>query len=53
VNLLDKDYLTPIDSIQLSSALHLKNETGKTFFVCSDRKLGILANKKDLETIII
>jgi predicted nucleic acid-binding protein len=53
INILDLDYVTPTDSIQLSSALYLKNEIGTIFFVCSDKKLGILAQKKGLETIII
>jgi predicted nucleic acid-binding protein len=53
INVLDIDYMASIDSIQLSSALYLKKEIGSTFFVCSDRKLGILAQKKGLDTIII
>jgi predicted nucleic acid-binding protein len=53
IKILDAEYITPIDSIQISSAIYLKNEIGSTFFVCSDRKLGALAQKKGLETIIV
>ncbi len=42
------EYVTPLDSIQLASALSLAE---KTIFVCSDRKLLRLAAKWGLQTV--
>jgi predicted nucleic acid-binding protein len=53
ISLLDKRYLTPIDSIQLATALQLNLEQGNTVFVCSDKKLGKLAEKYGIKSLII
>ena len=53
VDLLDKNYLTPIDSIQLATALQLNVDKGNTIFVCSDKKLGRLADKYGLKFLLI
>lgn len=53
VDLLDKSYLTPMDSIQLATALQLNADKGNTVFICSDKKLGTLAEKYGLKFLLI
>ena len=53
INLIDKKYITPIDSIQLAAALQLSIDPGNTVFVCSDKKLEALARKHGLKSVII
>ncbi|MCE5328916.1 type II toxin-antitoxin system VapC family toxin [bacterium] len=53
INLIDQKYITPIDSIQLASALQLNTELGNIVFVCSDKKLEALARSYGLKSIII
>jgi len=53
INLIDKKYLTPLDSIQLAAALRLNAKNGNTVFVCSDKKLCTLAEKCGLESLLI
>ena len=53
INLIDKKYLTPLDSIQLATALRLNAKNGNTVFVCSDKKLCTLAEKCGLESLLI
>ncbi len=53
VSLIDKTYVTPIDSLQLASALELKNDYNNIVFVCSDKKLNSLAKNLGLKTTII
>jgi len=53
INLLDQEYITPIDSIQLSAALKLNTDPANTVFVCSDRKLEALARRHGLKSVII
>ncbi len=53
VSLIDKNYLTPIDSIQLAAAIQLRSEKGNVFFVCSDKKLNNLAVKHGLSSLLV
>ena len=53
IHLIDQRYVTPIDSVQLATALQLKAEHGDMVFICSDKKLGILAEKCGLQSLII
>ena len=53
VDLLDKSYLTPMDSIQLATALQLNADNGNTVFICSDKKLCKLAEKYGLKFLLI
>jgi predicted nucleic acid-binding protein len=53
ISLIDKSYLTPLDSIQMAAALQLNFEQGDIVFVCSDKKLAKLAEKYGMETLII
>ncbi|MHB1275607.1 MAG: type II toxin-antitoxin system VapC family toxin [Candidatus Humimicrobiaceae bacterium] len=53
INLIDESYLTPLDSIQLATALQLNFEQGDIVFVCSDKKLAKLAEKYGIQSLII
>jgi predicted nucleic acid-binding protein len=53
INLIDTKYLTPLDSIQLATALRLNAKNGNTVFVCSDKKLCTLAEKCGLGSLLI
>jgi uncharacterized protein len=53
VTLLDKNYLTPMDSIQLATALQLNVDKRNMVFICSDKKLGKLAEKHGLKFLQI
>jgi predicted nucleic acid-binding protein len=53
ISLIDESYLTPLDSIQLATALQLNFELQNIVFVCSDKKLAKLAEKYGMETLII
>ena len=52
-NLIDKRYITPLDSLQLATALQLNSENGNIIFICSDKKLFILAEKCGLKSLLI
>jgi PIN domain. len=53
INIIDQSYITPIDSLQLAAALQIKSEWGNVVFICSDKKLGNLAEKHGLKVLII
>jgi len=53
ITLIDKKYVTPLDSIQLATALQLNSELQNIVFVCSDKKLSDLAQEYGIKTIII
>ena len=53
INLIDKRYVTPLDSLQLATALQLNSEKGSIIFICSDKKLFILAEKCGLKSLLI
>ena len=53
INLIDQTYITPLDSVQLATALQLKAEQGDMIFICSDKKLAALAEKCGLKFLII
>jgi len=53
INLLDKNYITPLDSLQLAAALKLQSEKGNVIFLCSDKKLFGLAEKCGLKPLFI
>lgn len=53
ISLIDESYLTPLDSIQMATALQLNLEHGDIVFICSDKKLAKLAEKYGMETLII
>jgi len=53
VGLIDKKYLTPLDSIQLATALQLNLKLQSIVFVCSDNKLAKTAEKCGIKTLII
>jgi len=42
-----------MDSLQLATALQLSSEKGNIVFICSDKRLGILAEKCGLKSLII
>jgi predicted nucleic acid-binding protein len=53
INIIDQNYVTPIDSLQLAAAVQIKSEWGNVVFICSDEKLGSLAEKHGLEVLVI
>ena len=53
ISIIEKRYLTPIDSIQLVTALQLNADKQNTVFVCSDKKLGRLAEKCGIKTMVV
>ena len=53
INLIDKRYVTPLNSLQLATALQLNSEKGSIIFICSDKKLFILAEKCGLKSLLI
>ncbi|MBM3706192.1 MAG: type II toxin-antitoxin system VapC family toxin [Actinobacteria bacterium] len=53
IDLLDKNYITPLDSLQLASALQLQSEKGSVIFLCSDKKLFSLAEKCGLKPLLL
>lgn len=53
INIIDQNYITPIDSLQLAAAVQIKSEWGNVVFICSDEKLGNLAEKHALEVLVI
>ncbi|MHB1375859.1 MAG: type II toxin-antitoxin system VapC family toxin [Candidatus Humimicrobiaceae bacterium] len=53
VDLIDKKYLTPLDSIQLAAALQLNLKLQNIVFVCSDKKLAKTAEKCGIKTLIM
>jgi predicted nucleic acid-binding protein len=53
VDLISEKYITPIDALQLATALNLQGQSGKIVFVCADLKLCNLAEKNGLEVIAI
>jgi len=50
---IDKNHITPIDSIQLASASYLNSEEKDIVFVCSDKKLAKLAEENKLTVLFI
>lgn len=53
VNIIDKRYLTPLNSIQLATALQLDLKMQNIVFVCSDIKLAVISEKYGLNTLLI
>jgi len=53
ISIIDQKYVTPIDSLQLAAALQIKLEWGNVTFICSDEKLGNIAEKLGLEVLLI
>ena len=53
IHLIDQQYVTPIDSLQLATALQLNSEQRDMVFICSDKKMGILAEKCGLQSLMI
>lgn len=53
LDLINKKYVTPIDSIQLATVLGLKESFSNVSFVCSDRKLCQLAVNEGIEACVI
>lgn len=53
IDLIDGKYMTPIDSIQLATALQLAGKSSEFAFVCSDKKLCMAARDKGLNVVEI
>jgi len=53
VDIINKKYVTPIDSIQLATVLNLKESCANISFICSDRKLCGLAENEGLKVVMI
>ncbi len=53
MHLIDQRCVTHIDSVQLATALQPKAEQGDIVFICSGKKLGILAEKHGVQSLII
>ena len=51
VDLIQGKYITPIDSLQLATAVTLNEKKKVLVFVSADRKLSVLAQKNGLELI--
>ena len=51
VNLINKKYITPIDSLQLAVVSGLKGEYGNISFICSDKKLCGLAENEGINVV--
>ncbi|NLJ61003.1 MAG: type II toxin-antitoxin system VapC family toxin [Firmicutes bacterium] len=51
IDLIEKRYMSPIDSIQLASALRVFRRTENLVFVCADAKLARLASDEGLEVL--
>ncbi len=52
-DMLDKVYISPIDSLQLAMAKNLKDSYENIFLVCSDKKLCSLAEKEGITVVRI
>ena len=53
INILDRSYMTPLDSIQLCTALLQKAHDENLIFICSDKKLSTLAKKNGLKCMVL
>lgn len=53
VDLINKKYITPIDSLQLATVLNLKENCENISFVCSDKKLCGLAENEGIRVVMI
>ena len=53
VDLLNKKYITPIDSLQLAAVLNLKESCEDISFVCSDKKLCGLAEQEGIKVVMV
>lgn len=53
VDLIDGNYITPIDSLQLSAIINLKENYDNISFVCSDKKLCGIAAQKGIKVVMI
>lgn len=51
IGLIEKRYMSPIDAIQLASALRVAERTDNLVFVCADTKLARLASDEGLEVL--
>ncbi len=52
-DLINKKYITPIDSLQLAAIINLKENYENISFVCSDRKLCSLAGQRGIKVLMI
>ena len=52
-DLINKNYITPIDSLQLATVLNLKERYKNIFLVCSDKKLCSLAENEGIKVVLI
>ena len=53
VDLIDGNYITPIDSLQLSAIINLKENYDNISLVCSDKKLCGIAAQKGIKVVMI
>ena len=53
VELLNKTYISPIDSLQLATVINLKENYNNIFFICSDKKLCSIAEKEGIAVLRI
>jgi predicted nucleic acid-binding protein len=53
VRLIDRKYVTPIDSLQLAAVIGLKEICENISFVCSDKKLCALAENEHINVVHI
>ncbi len=53
ISLIDQKYLTPIEALQLATALHLNRSSQSIIFVCSDLKLAGMAGSYGLDVMLI
>ena len=53
VDLLNKKYITPIDSLQLAAVQNLKESCEDISFVCSDKKLCSLAEQEGIKVVMV
>jgi len=53
LDLIDKKYITPMDSVQLATAIQLNSKLEDVVFVCSDKKLAKLAEEYEIKNIVV
>ena len=52
-DLIDKKYITPMDSVQLATAIQLNSKLKDVVFVCSDKKLAKLAEEYEIKNLVV
>jgi len=53
LDLIDKKYITPMDSVQLATAIQLNSKLEDVVFVCSDKKLAKLAEEYEVKNLVV